>query len=751
MKKKLFYIVFFVVIFLIISCNQQSQASTKLSGIESFPDSYKPYLYELKRKHPNWEFTALYTGIDWNTAISNEYANDKNLVPISYSDNWKCLIPGKYNIEIDSGWVNASKQAIEYTMDPRNFLNEVRIFQFEKLTYDENVNSESGVNKILYGTEFYNKMVSYRQSNGNVINTNDTYAHLIMNAGVYSGVSPYHLAARIKQEVGPFLSHSSISGKVQGYEGLYNFYNIGATSSAEELGAIKNGLKYARNGNGGISNEEMQNQLIPWNTPERAIKGGAVFIGKSYILVGQNCLYLQKFDVNNDRLSSSPSSSLFWHQYMTNCLAPYSESKSIYNGYNSSNMLNSSIGFVIPIYENMPSQPVNSPNIGVNDFVSDNTKVYANVSGNLNVRTGPGTSYEVLISIPAKQTFTRIGRGIQNGERWDKVLLDNGMIGYVFQSYVSEYTAPKISSIKLSVNNNILNVGDKKQINIKVEPSDAIDQIVWTSSNISIANVQNGEVTAISSGNVTITAATADGSVFDSLDFVIRVPAQSINLDVNNLQLIKGKTMQINAYVSPPDSTNKDIVWSSENSKIATVNQNGEISAISEGETVINVKLKDENIMAKCNVKVIEIDNSYDFNVDKSIVLNGDEISSVTSSNVGDFKKLVDTNLNMEFYDSKGNLLDDDSLIGTGYRLCLRNDDGDEVYNYYFIIYGDVNGDGLINSLDVLVLQKYILEMKNLDELYLKAGNISKNGQLPSSLDVLKIQKHILEIKNIEQ
>ena len=560
MKKKLFYIVFFVVIFLIISCNQQSQASTKLSGIESFPDSYKPYLYELKRKHPNWEFTALYTGIDWNTAISNEYANDKNLVPISYSDNWKCLIPGKYNIEIDSGWVNASKQAIEYTMDPRNFLNEVRIFQFEKLTYDENVNSESGVNKILYGTEFYNKMVSYRQSNGNVINTNDTYAHLIMNAGVYSGVSPYHLAARIKQEVGPFLSHSSISGKVQGYEGLYNFYNIGATSSAEELGAIKNGLKYARNGNGGISNEEMQNQLIPWNTPERAIKGGAVFIGKSYILVGQNCLYLQKFDVNNDRLSSSPSSSLFWHQYMTNCLAPYSESKFIYNGYNSSNILNSSIGFVIPIYENMPSQPVNSPNIGVNDFVSDNTKVYANVSGNLNVRTGPGTSYEVLISIPAKQTFTRIGRGIQNGERWDKVLLDNGMIGYVFQSYVSEYTAPKISSIKLSVNNNILNVGDKKQINIKVEPSDAIDQIVWTSSNISIANVQNGEVTAISSGNVTITAATADGSVFDSLDFVIRVPAQSINLDVNNLQLIKGKTMQINAYVSPPDSTNKDIV-----------------------------------------------------------------------------------------------------------------------------------------------------------------------------------------------
>ena len=69
-----------------------------------------------------------------------------------------------------------------------------------------------------------------------------------------------------------------------GYEGLYNFYNIGATSSTEPLGTIKNGLNYARNGKGRLTNEEMQNQLIPWNTKERAIKGGAVFIGKSYIL-----------------------------------------------------------------------------------------------------------------------------------------------------------------------------------------------------------------------------------------------------------------------------------------------------------------------------------------------------------------------------------------------------------------------------------------------------------------------------------
>lgn len=285
MRKKLFYIVFFLCMIIMISTTNKVHASSKLKGIENFPDSYKPYLSELKKRYPNWEFTALYTGIDWNTAIANEYANDKNLVPLSYSDNWKCTENGKYNVEIDSGWVNASRQAVEYTMDPRNFLNEVRIFQFEKLTYDENINSQDGVNKILYGTEFYNRNVSYKDSTGNVINTQDSYAYLIMKAGVYSGVSPYHLAARIKQEVGPFITHKSISGDVSGYEGLYNFYNIGATSSTEELGAIKNGLQYARNGKGNLSNIELQNQFIPWNNPERAITGGAVFIGSSYITV----------------------------------------------------------------------------------------------------------------------------------------------------------------------------------------------------------------------------------------------------------------------------------------------------------------------------------------------------------------------------------------------------------------------------------------------------------------------------------
>ncbi len=346
-----------------------SEASNKYEGIDQFPGSYQGYLTELKKKHPNWKFKALYTNLDWNYVIQQENQFGKNLVPKNYSDAWKNTTPGQYNVEVDRGWVDSSKEAVQYCMDPRNFLYEARIFQFETLSYEPHSNSLTGTDKILYGTEFYQTKVSYVDSSGNWIHMAETYADLILRAAKTSGVSPYHLASRIKQEVGPFLSHSSISGTVPGFEGLYNFYNIGATSSPEPMGAIKNGLQYARDGKG-ASQDKKDKYHIPWNTKEKAITGGSIFIGASYINVGQNTIYLQKFDVNDDR-----NGNLFTHQYMTNVLAPYSEAKSIYNGYQKSGLLDLDMTFLIPVYNNMPEVPIPSPNINQAGFQADHTKV----------------------------------------------------------------------------------------------------------------------------------------------------------------------------------------------------------------------------------------------------------------------------------------------------------------------------------------------------------------------------------------
>ena len=137
----------------------------------------------------------------------------------------------------------------------------------------------------------------------------------------------------------------------------------------------------------------------------------------------------------------------------------------------------------------------------------------------------------------------------------------------------------------------------------------------------------------------------------------------------------------------------------------------------------------------------------WNLNFDESLKVEGNEISGLPWENmaISNIRNLISTNLQMRFENTSGD------RIGTGSKLILLDAEGNQVHEYEFLLYGDLDGDGLINSKDVLVLQKHILEIKLLEGIYYKAGNLSKNGNSPSALDMLKLQKHILEINFIEQ
>lgn len=755
-----FYIILIIILTIFISNKINVKAlnnfekSETLDGIENFPESYKPYLEELKKNHPNWTFTALYTNLDWDYVIKNENVFGKNLVPKSYSDNWKNTNPGEYNVEVDAGWVDCSKQSILYTMDPRNFLNEVRIFQFEELSYNANTNSVDGVEKILYGTEFYNTIVSYLTSNGNTVTMNKKYSDLIYSAGVTSKVSAYHLASRIKQEVGPFLSHSSISGRVPGYEGLYNFYNIGATSSSEPMGAIINGLKYARDGKG-ASEATKTKYLIPWNTKERAITGGGIFIGSSYINIGQNNIYLQKFHVSDDN-----NGELFWHQYMTNVLAPYSESQIIYKGYSNSNLLDTSINFIIPIYNNMPEIQEESPAINKSDYESDNTKVYANVQTSLNVRSGPSTSYEKITTVSSNEIMTRIAKGKQKGDLWDRVILENGIVGYVFQEYVEEVPEIQVEEIRLSVDSRVINKNEISKINVEIYPQNAKDQkLKYISSNEKVVKVDDyGNIYGISSGTAKITVRAISNGVEASIDIEVYSKVTGIELNVENITLQEGDNYQILANIEPEDANNKNLKYISENSDIASVDNTGKISANKTGNTNIKVcSEEDENINEIISVNVIEKISEDDLSFSSNIKVDGNEISGINEEIRTVEKLLENINVSDKYFikvvNKEGNILQQNDLVGTGSKVQVFIQNSQEVLacEYQIIIYGDIDGNGKINSVDLLKLQRNILEIEELDFIAQKAGNINKNGKKPTSLDLLLIQRHILGIKFIEQ
>lgn len=747
-KKYIFIIISIILIILAILFYSKSIASTKLNGIENFPDSYKPYLEELAKKHPNWKFTALYTNLDWKYVIDEENVFGKNLVPKNYSDNWKNTKPGEYNVEVDSGWVDSSRQAVEYCMDPRNFLNEVRIFQFEGLSYDSSTNNLDGIEKILYGTEFYNTKVSYYDSFGNTINMNEKYSDLILRAAITSRVSPYHLASRIKQEVGPFLTHSSISGTVDGFRGLYNFYNIGATSSAEPMGAIKNGLSYARDGKG--ANQGTKDKyLIPWNTKERAITGGAIFIGSSYINVGQNTIYLQKFDVNDDR-----GSDLFWHQYMTNVLAPYSESKSIYNGYLKSGILQTSMMFIIPVYENMPNIMTQSPNINANDFSSDNTKVLCRGT-NVNIRTGPSSSYEIITTVSNPDKMTRIGKGRQSGEKWDKVVLENGIIGFINQTYVTEVPKVQIEKIDISLDNKTIQKGETKKLQVTISPQEASDhKVIYTSSNPQVATVDDkGVIRGIGRGVATITVKSGENDVQAQIQVDVYSKVTGVTLDQNQIYMQIEDTFKINANIEPEDANDKKIIYSSQNEQIATVDENGIITAKQEADTIIIASSNENNsIKQECKLSVVRKMEDSEIHIDSSLNVNSLEISGIdyNENTASDILQKITTDLELEIVNNKDKVLQPTDLVGTGSKIRVK-EDGKVLREYKIIIYGDVNGDGKIDSVDLLVLQRHILELEKLEQIYTKAGNINKNGKIPTSVDLLLIQRHILGLQLIEQ
>ncbi len=343
--------------------NTNTPSGEVISDIETFlaeqrfPESYKQGLRVLHAAHPTWVFKAYHTGLSWDEAVKNESKVGLNLISNNKANGWKSYEAKAYNYATDkfvvydgSTWVTASKEAVAYYMDPRNFMTERGIFQFLTLEYQSTYENINGVENILANTPLHKTSYTYMDK-ALLTEVTKTYGETFMEAAAKSGVSPYHLATRVKQEVvtNSTTVSGSASGKFAGYEGYYNFYNIGATHSTAAGGAVANGLEFAK---GNKSSESAKAAYsLPWDNQYDAIVGGAAYIGSQYINRGQNTIYLQKFNV-------TPTST-YTHQYMANVEAANSEAIKLYNGYAS--VLDTNLVFYIPVYENMPEEKAAVP------------------------------------------------------------------------------------------------------------------------------------------------------------------------------------------------------------------------------------------------------------------------------------------------------------------------------------------------------------------------------------------------------
>lgn len=245
------------------------------------PNTYAEKINELQAKHPNWKFTFVKTGWSFENYVSSQV--------------------GSSSI-IDNTGVLATREQVEYSVNPLNFLDEQNIFMFEKQTYTEGAYSLEGVKSIW---------------------NDDIYASYIMDAATSTGMSPYFIAARAALESG-YGTSKLATGAVPGYAGYYNLFGIGAKDSNPLIGGAETAKKYN------------------WNSKRKALIEGAAWIKQDYVGIQQYTPYFIKF-------CFIPG--LEWHQYMTDINAPKKDAQNQYKAHLNGGTINNTIEFVIPVFD----------------------------------------------------------------------------------------------------------------------------------------------------------------------------------------------------------------------------------------------------------------------------------------------------------------------------------------------------------------------------------------------------------------
>lgn len=389
--------------------------STDINSIDSskYP-GVKEKIQALQKKYPNWKFKILYTGLDFNEVIANEYTghgkSPKNLIykSANYQGAWICSIC-KERIYDNGNWRCASEEAIKYMMDPRNSINESDIFQFEELTKTEtDINT---IKNMTTGTF----LAGYEQA---IIDTSNS-----------NNVNACYIVARLIQEQGKtgtvLTSGKGYNGQ---YVGYYNAFNRGASGNSTEA-ILLNGLATA--------------QKYGWTSLEKSISGGIDFIANQYIHKGQNNLYLQKFDVET-------TNGLYSNQYMQNLMAAENEGLTLKNTYINTNSMSSAHTFIIPVYENMPKADCARPSTsGTSNVTTDLVRVNVNstirlrnaVNGNNTV----GWLYKDEIVTRLEKATTKV-----NGTYWDKIKKADGTTGYVARETYENESEYKLYLVPIS-------------------------------------------------------------------------------------------------------------------------------------------------------------------------------------------------------------------------------------------------------------------------------------------------------------
>ena len=654
----------------------------------------KAKLDNIRRERPNWKIKIMETGLDWNEVIRREGDG--------VGSSPRSLIQGKYgewivgNQTYDNGsWRAASDMAISYIMDPRNWLdvNNSSILQFMQLSYfdvtDENV-------KTALKDTFFDNMEN---------------ARIINKVSKEYNITVFFVVARIIQEQG-YKGSSTWKMDSDG-KSYYNPFNINASGNGvSEI--IKNALQRAKDKG--------------WDTFEKGLRGGIEKIGTDYINEKQDTLYLQKFDVES-------KGSLYMHQYMQNVDAPRTEASILKSKMSKINgVLDNDVVLVIPVYNNMPSNPSPEPNGNI-DIGPINIQLKNN-HNNWNVRESPSISSKSIAKVANSSTI--VLSTMRTSDGWHRVVLVDGTFGYVKFDYdVWE----QVNDVK---NSNEVMVINGDDVALRAGPSTTEPVIMRLSKNSILTRVDN-------TGRYNI-----GGYIWDRVElpngkkgFVARNFLEYTK-KANNIYRVK-----VNDYLIMRDAPNGQDIRHLGDGVLVTV--------LERANEKVNGYFRDKIITAEGAVGYVARDYLINVNgEEKEEPKNNPEPQpSVQPAPQPEKKPEVNVNLidNKDDVNKTIKVLPEakaDDLkkkyknvkditnekLATGSTVNIDN-------NIYTIIkIGDVNKDGEAKEMDAVDILNYSVDLIKLDDIQLKAADVNKDGKVKEmdAVDILNYSVDLIKL-----
>ena len=318
----------------------------------------------------------------------------------------------------------------------------------------------------------------------------------------------------------------------------------------------------------------------------------------------------------------------------------------------------------------------------------------------------------------------------------------------------------KVTGISFSITDyTITNIGQTPVFTPTITPSNAANKkVLWTSSDKSIATVSStGVIKAVSNGTCKIIATTTDGTNLSaSVNITVALPIKATGITTNIANYTITTIHDVptfRATITPTNTTNKTVKWSSSNTNVATVSESGVVTAVGNGTCTITATTMDgTNLSASVNLTVsfraesISLDKtSYTFNKNESLKLTATVLPDNTNNKT---VKWESSNKYVAIVNSSGVV----TAVGKGTcTITATTTDGTNkiascnITSNIDYLKGDINGDGKVNIKDWNRLYNHINETEQLNEYELLCADINGDGKV-NIKDWNRMYDHITEV-----